>query len=88
VINLDKDGNPLRPAIVWLDQRRYSWLKTSRGFVGALISTHRNDKNCRVFTGRSGKQLVQQYQPEIWAKTYSIYSYQVILTYKLTGFIY
>ena len=34
VINVDQQGRPLRPAIVWLDQRRTSGLKPVDGWWG------------------------------------------------------
>ena len=34
VINLDKDGQPLRPAIIWLDQRRTEGLSPVGGLWG------------------------------------------------------
>ena len=35
IINLDRDGKPLRPAIVWLDQRRTEGLPPAGRIVGA-----------------------------------------------------
>src|SRR5665647_2631534 len=37
LINLDKEGNPLRPAIHWLDQRRTPGLKPIGGIWGLLF---------------------------------------------------
>src|SRR5512145_1733438 len=37
VINVDKHGKPLRPAIVWLDQRRTEGLKPVSGLWGAAF---------------------------------------------------
>ncbi len=37
LINLDKDGKPLRPAMVWLDQRRTPGLKPVGGLWGLLF---------------------------------------------------
>jgi sugar (pentulose or hexulose) kinase len=34
VVNLDRDGQPLRPAIIWLDQRRTEGLKPVGGWWG------------------------------------------------------
>jgi sugar (pentulose or hexulose) kinase len=41
MINLDKHGNPLRPAIVWLDQRQAQAAPEDQVVVGALHSSWR-----------------------------------------------
>ena len=41
VINVDKNGNPLRPAIVWLDQRRTEGLKPVGGLWGLAFALTR-----------------------------------------------
>ena len=38
LINLDKNGQPLRPAMVWLDQRRTEGLEAGRGMCGGWPS--------------------------------------------------
>ena len=37
VVNVDREGHPLRPAITWLDQRRTTGLKPVGGWWGLLF---------------------------------------------------
>ena len=85
VINLDKDGNPLRPAIVWLDQRRTLGLKPVGGLWGLLFQLTGMTKTVAYLQAEAESNWLQQYQPEIWAKTYKYLFLSGYLTYKLTG---
>ena len=38
VVNLDKNGSPLRPAIIWLDQRRAEEFPPVKGVWGAAFT--------------------------------------------------
>ena len=59
LINLDQNGKPLRPAIVWLDQRRTEGLKPIGGLWGAAFQSGRHDRNRRLSAGGSRGQLDQ-----------------------------
>jgi sugar (pentulose or hexulose) kinase len=85
VINVDKSGKHLRPAIVWLDQRRAeteSWpslgpklmLKT----VGMLDAAVYTIKECDA-------NWIRQNQPEIWNRTHKYLFLSGFFNYKLTG---
>ena len=51
VLNLDADGKPLRPAIVWLDQRRTEGLPPVGRFVGRGLQAGRRQRDGRLPAG-------------------------------------
>ena len=51
VFNLDKDGQPLRPAISWLDQRRTEGLPPVSGPMGNSVCPGRDQRNGRLPAG-------------------------------------
>lgn len=85
VINIDKNGKYLRPAIVWLDQRRAeaeSWpslgAKLMLKSVGMLDAAVYTIKECDA-------NWIRQNQPDIWGKTYKYLFLSGFFNYKLTG---
>ncbi|MBN2041528.1 MAG: FGGY-family carbohydrate kinase [Spirochaetes bacterium] len=86
MINIDKDGKPLRPAIVWLDQRKaannVSWppfyLKPVLAAINLLDAVNYS------ITEAEANWLMQN-QPDIWDKTYKYLFLSGYLTFKLTG---
>ena len=50
VINVDKNGQPLRPAIVWMDQRRVENFPPVKGLWGNLFKTVGVAKTCLLYT--------------------------------------
>src|SRR5690349_6515921 len=49
MINVDRQGEPLRPAIVWLDQRRIHGLKPVGGLWGVILKLVRMDETVAYF---------------------------------------
>lgn len=85
LINLDKDGKPLRPAIVWLDQRRTPGLKPVGGLWGLLFSLAGMRNTVRYLQAEAESNWLRTYQPEIWAKTHKYLLLSGYLTYRLVG---
>jgi sugar (pentulose or hexulose) kinase len=85
VINLDKDGNPLRPAIVWLDQRHATDIAPVRGPWGLMFKVAGVQDTITRFQEKSQANWMLQHQPELWAKTHKFLLLSGFLTYKLTG---
>lgn len=86
LILCDEQGNPLRDAIVWLDNRATE--------EAAMIEAHFGKKKIYEITGQpevtatwpACKLLwVKRNEPEIWAKTKKIFLLEDYLLYKLTG---
>lgn len=85
VINLDKYGQPLRPAIVWLDQRRTEGLKPVSGLWGLLFALSGMRETVAYLQAEAEGNWIRTYQPEIWKNTYKYVFLSGYLTYKLTN---
>ena len=85
VINLDKQGNPLRPAIVWMDQRRTAKLKSVGGLWGLAFRLSGMRQTVAYLQAEAEANWLQRYEPEIWEKTFKYVFLSGYLTYKLTG---
>jgi sugar (pentulose or hexulose) kinase len=85
VINVDKSGKPLRPAITWLDQRKADAGKILPHIAKPLLKAiHLYDtledvvQNCEA-------NWIKQNQPELWENTHKYLLLSGYFTYKLTG---
>ncbi|MGV8024970.1 MAG: FGGY-family carbohydrate kinase [Anaerolineaceae bacterium] len=85
VINLDKEGKALRPAIVWLDQRRTSGLEPVHGLWGTLLKVAGMGETVRYLQSEAEVNWLRTYQPEIWKQTYKFLFLSGYLNYKFTG---
>lgn len=85
VINVDRQGNPLRPAIVWLDQRRTAGLKPVGGVWGLLFRLSGMSGTVAYLQAEAEANWIRVHQPEIWAKTYKYLFLSGYLTYRFTG---
>ncbi|MGC8118866.1 FGGY-family carbohydrate kinase [Marinobacter sp. VGCF2001] len=85
VINLDREGNPLRPAIIWLDQRHARVEGPVKGPWGWLFKLARLEDTINRFREKTQANWVAQNQPDIWAKTHKYVLLSGYLNYRLTG---
>jgi sugar (pentulose or hexulose) kinase len=85
VINLDQDQQPLRPAIVWLDQRRTEGIPPVGGLWGLLFKLAGMQDTVRYFQAEAEANWIKTHQPEIWNKTDKYVLLSGYLTHKLTG---
>jgi sugar (pentulose or hexulose) kinase len=85
IINLDEQGKPLRPAIVWLDQRRTEGLKPIGGLWGLAFKLSGMSKTVAYLQAEAEANWIRKYQPEIWAKTKKYLLLSGYLTYRLIG---
>ena len=84
MINVNESGDPLRPAITWLDQRKaadrfplkrlYPALKI--GGLDRVVSQLYKDGKCN---------WIRQNQPDLWSKTHKYLQVSGYLNFKLTG---
>ncbi len=86
MINVDRDGKPLRPAIVWLDQRRAKNLSKWPPFYlkGLLWAMNLLEAVNYSITECEANWIIQN-QPEIWDKTHKFLFLSGFLTHRLTG---
>lgn len=85
VINLDHKGEPLRPAIVWLDQRRASELPKVGGLWQILFLLSGLAGTLHYLQAEAEVNWLRQNQPDIWARTKHYLFLSGYITYKLTG---
>lgn len=84
VINLDKDGKPLRPAMIWLDNRRTYGLKPVSGLWGVLFALSGMTETAAYLQAEAECNWIRTQQPEIWEKTDKYIFLSGYLTYRLT----
>ncbi len=86
LILTDEKGDPVRPAIVWLDNRAVE--------EAEIITEHFGHKKVYEITGQpeitatwpACKLLwVKRHEPEVWAKTRKVFLLEDWILYKLTG---
>ncbi|MCP5334813.1 MAG: carbohydrate kinase, partial [Oceanospirillaceae bacterium] len=85
VINLDENGKPLRPAIVWLDQRHARVEKPISGVWGILFKLLKLNDVVRSFQMKAQAAWIEQNQPDIWQRTHKFLLLSGYLTYRFTG---
>jgi sugar (pentulose or hexulose) kinase len=85
VINVDRSGKPLRPAIVWLDQRRTAGLKRTGGLWGAAFKLSGMSETAAYLQAEAESNWIRNYQPAVWEKTHKYLFLSGYLTYRLTG---
>lgn len=84
VINVDAEGAPLRPAIVWLDQRRTTNLDPVKGLWGLLFKLAGMSETVAYLQAEAEANWIRTHQPEIWMQTHKYLLLSGFLTYRLT----
>lgn len=85
LVNLDRDGNSLRPAISWLDQRQCAVDKYPGKLMQLLLGAV-GMREAVVYTVKNGEcNWIMQNTPEIWEKTSKFLLLSGYLTWVLTG---
>lgn len=85
VINVDADGRPLRPAIVWLDQRRTEGLKPVGGLWGLAFRLAGATETAAYLQAEAEANWIRTHQPDIWRRTHKYLFLSGYLTHRLTG---
>jgi sugar (pentulose or hexulose) kinase len=85
LINVDRQGKPLRPAIVWLDQRRTEGIKPIRGLWGLAFALAGASETAAYLQAEAEANWIHTFQPEIWHATHKFLFLSGYLTYLLTG---
>lgn len=85
MINVDDKGRPLRPAIVWLDQRRTDGLPPVGGPWGQLFKVSGLADTVAYFQAEAEVNWIRTHQPDIWEKTDKYLFLSGFLTKRLVG---
>jgi sugar (pentulose or hexulose) kinase len=85
MINLDRDGKPLRPAIVWLDQRRTEGLPPVGGFWGAAFALAGASETVAYLQAEAEWNWIRTHQPEVAKNTHKYLFLSGYLVHRLTG---
>ena len=85
MVNVDKNGKPLRPAMVWLDQRRTSGLKPIGGFWGMAFKLSGMTETVAYLQAEAESNWIKRHQPDVWKNTHKFLFLSGYLTYCLTG---
>ncbi len=89
VINLDRYGEVLRPAILWLDQRLTGITDLKQLNVAWYwrwaFKLLRQSKTVHYFCNKAQANWLAKHQPDLWQKTDKFLLLSGFLTYKLTG---
>ncbi|MBB6062177.1 sugar (pentulose or hexulose) kinase [Thermosipho japonicus] len=82
---VDKNGVPLRPAIIWLDQRKASYKNPLNFFENIAFSIIKMKETAIRIYRKSRPNWIKENEPEIWDKTHKFLLLSGYLLFKLTG---
>ncbi len=85
MVNVDERGEPLRPAIVWLDQRRTEGLPPVGGLWGWAFRLSGMRDTVAYLQAEAEANWIRTHQPEIWERTHKYLFLSGYLTYNLVG---
>lgn len=84
VINVDRQGKPLRPAMIWLDQRQLDKVKPLKGPWRYLIKAAGGEDTLNYYRSQAECNWIAEHQPNIWKATYKYLLLSGYHTFKLT----
>ena len=85
MVSVDREGRPLRPAIVWLDQRRAAGVPRLSGFRGLAFRAIGMSRTVAQFQAEAEANWIRVNEPEVFRKTHKFLFLSGYLTYRLTG---
>ena len=85
VVVVDRDGLPLRPAIVWLDQRRTPGLPPVGGINGLAFRVLGVRDTVAAFQADAEANWLRVNEPEVWARTAKFLLLSGFLVHRLVG---
>ena len=85
IVNVNREGEPLRPAIIWLDQRKAKLEKFPGGMMklGLRILNLYGSVTHAIKDGECN--WIRQNEPEIWEQTHKFLFLSGFFNFKLTG---
>lgn len=85
VVNVDDKGAPLRPAIIWLDQRRSEGLSPMGGPWQLIFKALGEKDTLDYFRSQAECNWISVNEPDIWKKTHKYLLLSGYYNYKFTG---
>ncbi len=85
MVNVDRNGRPLRPAIVWLDARRTEGQKPIGGLWGLAFRLIGLTDTVAYLQAEAEANWLRTFQPEVWRNTHKYLFLSGYLTYRLVG---
>ena len=85
IVLVDAAGDPLRPAIVWLDQRRTEGLQPVGGPTGLAFRALGVRETVATFQADAEVNWIRRHEPDIWARTAGFLFVSGFLTRRLVG---
>ena len=85
IICLDEAGQPLRPALVWLDQRRTEGLPPVGGLWGLAFKVAGASETVAYLQAEAEANWIRTHEREVWDKTRHYLLLSGYLTHRLTG---
>ena len=85
IVVVDASGDPLRPAIVWLDQRRTEGLPPIGGARGVAFRALGVRETVAAFQADAEVNWIRRFEPETWARTRGYLFASGFLTRRLVG---
>ena len=85
MVNLDKDGNILRPSILWLDQRMAENVYKPSFLLKPIFSALGVNHTLKKMEQKGHCNWIRQNQPELWKHTHKYLQVSAYLNYKLSG---
>src|SRR5512137_37370 len=85
IICMGKDGQPLRPAIVWPDQRRTTGLKPIGGLWGLAFRLSGMSRTSAYLQEQAEASWLRTQEPQTWDNIHKYLLLSGYLTYRLTG---
>jgi sugar (pentulose or hexulose) kinase len=85
IVVVDAAGNPVRPAIVWLDQRRTEGLPPVGGATGVAFRALGVRETVAAFQADAEVNWIRRHEPDVWARTAGYLFVSGFLTRRLVG---
>ncbi len=85
MVNVDEQGKPLRPVMVWLDQRKAKPVYKPQPGMKLLLKVIGMEDTIRKAQSDGKCNWIRQNQTEIWNRTHKYLQVSGFLNYRLTG---
>ncbi|RLD43516.1 MAG: carbohydrate kinase [Bacteroidetes bacterium] len=85
MVNVGKNGNPLRPAIIWLDQRMAKNTYKPNIAMSLALKMLGVEDTIKKLERKGHSNWIKQNEPKIWEETDKYVSISSFLNYKLSG---